>query len=535
MIGTVKEKPDISDRERERMEIMKRRTISLLLVAGMLGTMLAGCGGGGKDGAAGNTGGSAATAGTESGAAGSAAEDGEPYTVGIQIVNVTTDQTDIEMVEEAVNEITVPAINCKVDIQNIFIGDLPTTTSMNVVSGDKMDIVCVGRTQKIHDIADDGILMPLDDYLQYAPTYAELVKDYMSVGNIDGVQLALPVHPYLARSAGFVYNKDMADEYGITLEDGATYEDLTAAFEILKEHGVYGTSFGEGTSSNAQNFYNIELFGSNGEYGMIKDPVKNTQVESFYGSDLFKEYCYQTKAWADAGYIPSDSLTDTTSVQEYITMEKVFGCATAYDMSEFATWQVGQPFTVDIIELEEPIVTTSSAVELMWGLASTCENPQKAMEFLNYMYENPAVANLLKYGIEGQHYTIVDGTERVTTTEGSTAGSQGYASMFTHFGNPVDTLTATPNTDSYPDDVKAYNEGVQPSATLGYAFDPAEHSAEAGAISNVIAEYLPRLQAGQVEDVDAYLAEFLEKLDTAGYSDVIAGNQAQLDAFLAGK
>lgn len=512
---------------------MKRKVISLLLTAGLLGTMLTGCGGG-SQGTAGDTGSSDAS-GTESGADSGDAQEGDPYTVAIQIVNVTTDQTDIEMVEEAINEITVPAINCKVDIQNIFIGDLPTTTSMNVVSGDKMDIVCVGRTQKIHDIADDGILLPLDDYLQYAPAYVDLVKEYLEVGKVDGVQLTLPVHPYLARSSGFVYNKDMADEYGIELKDGATFDDLTAAFAILKEHGVYGTSFGEATNCQATLYYNVEVFGSNGEYGMIQDPVNSTTVESFYGSDLFKNFCYQAKAWADAGYIPSDSLTDTTSVQEYITMEKVFGCATAYDMSEYATWQSGQPFTVDIIQLVDPLVTTSSVVELMWGLASTCENPQKSMEFLNYMYENPAVADLLKYGIEGQHYTIAEGTERVTTTEGSTTGNNGYASMFTHFGNPMDTLTATPNTDEYPERVKEFNEGVQSSAVLGYAFDPSEYSAESGAISNVIAEYLPRVHVGQVEDVDAYLAEFLEKLDAAGYSDVVAGNQAQVDAFLAGE
>lgn len=514
---------------------MKRKVISLLLTAGLIGTMLTGCGGG--QGTTGDTGGSEA-AGTESGTASgtesSAAEDGDPYTVAVQIVNITTDQTDIEMVEEAINEITVPAINCKVDIQNIFIGDLPTTTSMNIVSGDKMDIVCVGRTQKIHDIASDGILLPLDDYLQYAPTYTELVKDYLDVGKVDGVQLALPVHPYLARTSGFVYNKDMADEYGIELKDGATFDDLTKAFAILKEHGVYGTSFGESTNCQTPMYYNIEVFGSNGEYGMIQNPANSTTIESFYGSDLFKQFCYQTKEWADAGYIPSDSLTDTTSVQEYITMEKVFGCATAYDMSEYATWQMGQPFTIDIVQLVDPLVTTSSVVELMWGLASTCENPQKSMEFLNYMYENPEVANLLKYGIEGQHYTIVDGTERVTTTEGSTSGTQGYSSFFTHFGNPMETLTATPNTDDYPERVKKFNEGVQSSAVLGYSFDPAEYSAEAGAISNVVAEYLPRIQAGQVEDVDAYLAEFLDKLDAAGYSDVIAGNRAQLDTFLAG-
>ncbi len=196
---------------------MKRKVISLLLTAGLLGTMLTGCGGG-SQGTAGDTGSSDAS-GTESGADSGDAQEGDPYTVAIQIVNVTTDQTDIEMVEEAINEITVPAINCKVDIQNIFIGDLPTTTSMNVVSGDKMDIVCVGRTQKIHDIADDGILLPLDDYLQYAPAYVDLVKEYLEVGKVDGVQLTLPVHPYLARSSGFVYNKDMADEYGVSYWD----------------------------------------------------------------------------------------------------------------------------------------------------------------------------------------------------------------------------------------------------------------------------------------------------------------------------
>lgn len=509
---------------------MKRKAISVLLVASMMGTLLAGCG---SDTAGDSTDGN--VTGTESASVDEVTEEGEPYTVAIQLVNVTTDQTDIAMVEEAINEITEPAINCKVDIQNIFIGDLPTTTSMNIVSGDKMDIVCVGLTQKITDIADDGILMPLDDYLQYAPTYVDLVKEYMNVGNVGGVQYALPVEPYLALGKGFIYNKDMADEYGIVLQDGATYEDFTEAFAILAENGIYGTSNGEGSSLNAQFYYNIELFGSNGDYGMIADPVNSTTVESFYGSEMFKEYCYQMKAWADAGYMPADSLTDTTSVQEYITMEKVFGCTTNYSMSEFTTWQAGQPFNIDIIEIEDPIVSTFAVTERMWGLASTCENPKKAMEFLNYMYENPAVANLLQYGVEGQNYVIVDGTERVTTTEGSVTGNAGYQSMFTHFGNPVDTLTATPNTDSYPEDVKAYNEGVHSSATLGYSFDATEFSAETGAVANVIAEYLPRLQAGQVEDVDAYLDEFLGALDNAGYNDIIAGNQAQLDDYLASK
>lgn len=155
------------------------------------------------------------------------------------------------------------------------------------------------------------------------------------------------------------------------------------------------------------------------------------------------------------------------------------------------------------------------------------------MEFLNYMYENADVANLLRFGIKGQNYQIVEGTEHVITTEGSTTGSNGYTSQFTHYGNPTETLTAEPNTDSYADDVIAFNENVPVSATLGYTFDASGYSAEAGAVSNVIAEYLPRLQTGQVDDVDASIEELLSALDSAGYNSIIEGNQKQLDEYLA--
>ena len=512
---------------------MKKKLVSLILAVSMVGASVCGCGSGSADQEKQGSDVSGAGDTTSKEDKGGSDEEGEAYTVAIQLVNVTTDQTDIEMVEEEINKITQPAINCKVDIQNVFIGDLPTTTSMNVVSDEKMDIVCVGLTQKVSDIEDDGILLELDDYLQYAPTYTELVKDYMKAGRVNGVQYALPVHPYLARSAGFVYNKDMADKYNIVLEDGATYDDLADAFEILKQNGIYGTSSGQASSSLAQNFYNIELYGTNGDYGMISDPANNTKIESWYGSDYFKEFCHKMKDWAEAGYIPSDSLTDTTTVQEYMTMEKVFGTATAYDMSEYATWQAGQPFKIDMIQLEDQIVTTSSVVERMWGLAATCKNPKKAMEFLNYMYENADVANLLRFGIKGQNYQIVEGTEHVITTEGSTTGSNGYTSQFTHYGNPTETLTAEPNTDSYADDVIAFNENVPVSATLGYTFDASGYSAEAGAVSNVIAEYLPRLQTGQVDDVDASIEELLSALDSAGYNSIIEGNQKQLDEYLA--
>jgi putative aldouronate transport system substrate-binding protein len=509
-----------------------RKVLSLLLTLVLVSTVIVGCS---KENGneVNNSSNSDSNVGTTKPTEGANETVEEPYTVAIQLVNIARDLSDIEMVEEAINEITVPAINAKVDIQNIFIGDLPSTTSMNIVSDGKMDIVAVGLTQKLNNISNDGILLPLDDYLQYAPTFVSLVDDYLETGKVNGQQLAIPATPYVANGKGFAYNKDMADQYGIVLEDGATFEEFTKAFKILKENGIYGLTNGAAGSLNTQFWYNLELYGTNGDYGVIVDPVNNTTIENFYASDIFREFVKQMKEWTDLGYMPADSLTDTTTVQEYFSMGRIFGTPTDYNMAQFATWQAGKDFAIDIVQIQEPVVSTSSVVERMWGIASNSENPKKAMEFLEYMYVNPAVANLLQYGIEGQNYTIVEGTKSVTTSEGAVTGSTGYTSLFTQYGNTVETYTAAPNTDSYSEDVMAYNKDVPVSATLGYNFDSTEYSAEAGMVSNVIAEYLPRFQTGQIDNVDESIQKFLDALDRAGYNDIIKANQEQLDAFLA--
>lgn len=494
---------------------MKKKVVSSLLIMTMLTTVLAGCGSGSKD------------EGKKP-----QADSGETETIAIQLVNVVPELPDVEAVEAELNKITEKEINCKVDIQNLFIGDLPTTTSMNIVSDEKMDIVAVGLTQKLADIYDDGILMELDDYLEYAPNYVKAVENVLKAGQVNGVQYALPANPYVANSPGFVYNKDMADELGITVEKGADFDDLTAAFAAVKANDVYGSSAGGSTALNVHMYYNVETFGTNADFGYIADPVNSTKIENFYASDLFKNYCVAAKNWTDNDYMPAGSLTDTTTPQEYFKMEKLFGLPTGYDMSQFATWQSGQSFAIDIAQLDDPIITTASTAERMWGIAANSKHPEKAMELLELIYTNADVANLLQYGIEGKHYTKVEGTENVCTAEGAEVGPEGYTSLFTKYGDPTKAMTAVPNGDDYLEKVEEFNKDVPTSKSLGYVFDVTNVSAEAGAVSNVIAEHLPRLQSGNVENVDAAIEEFVNALDKAGMTAIIEENQKQLDAYM---
>ena len=44
---------------------------------------------------------------------------------------------------------------------------------------------------------------------------------------------------------------------------------------------------------------------------------------------------------------------------------------------------------------------TNQVQEDGWGISSTSKNPEKAMEFLNLIYYNPEISNLLINGIYG--------------------------------------------------------------------------------------------------------------------------------------
>ena len=58
--------------------------------------------------------------------------DEEPYVVNLQLVALFEKNTDLEKIEAAINEITLAKVNAKVDIQQIFIGDLKEKTSLAV-------------------------------------------------------------------------------------------------------------------------------------------------------------------------------------------------------------------------------------------------------------------------------------------------------------------------------------------------------------------------------------------------------------------
>lgn len=187
----------------------------------------------------------------------------EPYEVVIETVTFGAEYADIPAIEEAINAITVPAINVTVKILNVGIPQHAQKISMMIAGGEKADLVMAGLTLPMANMAADGMLMPLDELVETSGAGIKaLFGDQLNAGNLGGVLYAIPADAYTAQSGGFIYNKQMADELGITVPNPVTVEELETIYATVKEKKpeVIGTSFGNGETSNLLYDYNMETY-----------------------------------------------------------------------------------------------------------------------------------------------------------------------------------------------------------------------------------------------------------------------------------
>jgi hypothetical protein len=152
--------------------------------------------------------------------------------------------------------------------------------------------------------------------------------------------------------------------------------------------------------------------------------------------------------------------------------------------------------------------------------------------FLNLLYTDAKLLNMLDWGIEGKHYVKVSDNV-IDYPEGVTAESHGYPSPGGWmFGNQFNSyLWANEDPDKWEQFGK-FNDSSERSIALGFTFDETPVKAELAAIGNVEKEFGAVLRAGAV-DVEETIAKFEGiKAELLGRDEV---NGAASTAWQAGK
>ncbi|OMF38853.1 hypothetical protein BK133_01240 [Paenibacillus sp. FSL H8-0548] len=454
----------------------------------------------------------------------------EPYELTYAVMS-TGPTDDAKLVEEEISKITKEKINVTVKLE--FIGGSQWTQQTNLMlsGNEKLDLIMTNAyINHYSGQVSRGQIIAIDDLLvQYGQGIQEVLeKDVIDATRIDGKLYGIPRVGGLSVAFGFLGRQDLIDQYQIDMTQVKIWSDLGSVFQAIKDNDpkIIPVTKGAMTPAIATISDKFDVFGDS--LGVMDIRNNKLEVINLFETEDYRDAIALVHGWYKAGYIQKDLATSQIEGNSVVEAGQAFGSfGTIFPGVEAATTeQYGYPSIV--IQLSQPISFTNNASGFMTSIAKNSKNPEKAMEFLNLLYTDKEIMNLLALGIEGKHYVKKEG-DTIVPAEGPPT----Y--MFNNWQQGNNAMVY-PTEGSDPEiwaKIKEFDSLAVKPSTFGFTFDPTPVKTEIAAATNVLNSYRAGLENGVVDP--SKLNEFNSKLKTAGLDKIIAEKQKQLDAWAATK
>jgi putative aldouronate transport system substrate-binding protein len=256
----------------------------------------------------------------------------------------------------------------------------------------------------------------------------------------------------------------------------------------------------------------------------VSDPYK---VVNMYKSAEYRKMIERIRRWNIAGYVYKDAAINQEMGEELIKSAKGITWITASEIGVEANKTAQTGFPITVVKTQEGVITTSVVTKWGWGVPSFSKEGAAAVKFLNMLYTDERIGNLLTWGIEGRDY-VVKPNGTVGYPEGVTASTVPYHQVEFLYGNQFLLKVWEGNPLDLRQQALKENQGAPVSALLGFVFNPTAVQNEISTITNLLTQYRPALECGSV-DPGTELPKFLKILDDAGAEKIIAEAQRQLD------
>ena len=446
-------------------------------------------------------------------------------------------------VEAEINRIAGEAIGVNIDVEWIELGSWNQQINLKMSSQEEMDIIMLTPLMTFSNLYGANQLMDITDVLEdYGQDILNIDGEYLQSTAVDGRIYGIPNYYSKEGTAIIEMRTDVLEELGILeqAENIATWDDYEEILKAVKEQTEYVPMFCVGRTGYAttvaghidvseNDFSQAEGLESAGDpYGLVNIDPETNQVYCYYLTENFLQDAARAADFYQKGYMYQDGANSLqTAIDMYIAGSLFSSLNIANQPKIEDTIESNlQGLDMTVVEICNEPVTRSNAN--MWGYAVpfTSKNPEAAVEFINLLYTNEALANLFVWGIEGRDYTVnEDGT--VTKTE-----EPQYESETFFYGNSL---------LAYPNDIKGVDfndlseEVIQNqsySKYLGFSCETDAIANELAACYNVKLEYAPSLVCGSSSDYAADLEAFKEKLESSGIQKILDYYQEQLNQWM---
>jgi len=152
----------------------------------------------------------------------------------------------------------------------------------------------------------------------------------------------------------------------------------------------------------------------------------------------------------------------------------------------------------------KPFANTGDLTNSMLVISRTSKNPARAMMFINLLFSDKQIQNLLVWGIEGKHYKKI-GENQIDFADGVTAETSGYTGVaqWAMGGSQfLDYLWANESTDKWIK-MQEFNDSAIISKTVGWTYSQEKVKSQIAALATVGTQYGKALGEGIV-DYDTY-------------------------------
>lgn len=502
---------------------MKKKILSILL-AGVM-ALLAGCGSGQNDVSGGE---SAPDAAEETVVSDTTEEEArEPVTLVIWLrQNAKANDQDVE---DYINSLPqVQALNVEIELKCDGT-DYVQQTSLALATQEHIDILFDSSGFALFDRARQGAYYDISELLKkekFQALYNHLPEFFWDSVTVDGGIYAVPTYKDYSQQYGFSLEKGFVESHNIDVNSLKSYEDMTPILEMLKEEGRNGFMVTYNNNRPEAIMTNIDF-----QVVLDKVVVRNSDTSTainLYETEEFRDFCHLMREWNEAGYFDKNILT----LEAYDIAPETYGMTgTQYtfglEKSEYASNGV----EIVPVLVGHRWIDTSSCCGSAYAITSYCENPERALEFLQLWCTDPEVKNAFYLGVPGLTYEL---NEEGKATKAEDFDSMWSGQNWTTLNEEIAYPLITEDADQLEQLLNWCSEG-EVSDLLGFVMDTTNVVDEVAAVNGVVSEYAPLLWVGLAEDVDGTIDNMLDAMNAAGMDRIVEEAQKQLDDFFAAK
>ena len=450
-----------------------------------------------------------------------------------------------DAVQTALNEKLEEKLNTSLTINYIALSDYTQKYSLLLASGENIDLIYTSTWAFYNEEATKGAFVEITNDLlqQFMPqTYAGEDSMAFEQAKIDGACYMIPKNsPYVNNAMPVLIRGDLKEKYNIG--EINSVEKLEGYFKAVAENedGIYPyAAAGDGVEMSMNLFQSrnnlVPMSCGSGKYfGYFykgTDPTVDDVVWQ-YGTQEYLDFCTMMKDWADQGFWSKNAVSNTTSPLDAFengTSAALFWnldtCESAKNVvdSEHPEWKA------ELVNITPGVVHVKGVYTGDgFAIPAVSENQERAMMVLDVLKFDKECYDIARYGIEGSTYNATSDT---TYTLGADQANYTVGNAPISWGLKNDVLERIQGeAGTTQSEIRQQLMGDAISEiTSGFIFDDTAVKSELAAMNEVCSQYVPMLELGLVDDVQATINELNEKCKTAGLEKV---QQEFLDQYTA--